>query len=416
MKSPSTRSFQEVLAEELRGTSARTLQKGECQTDRRNVCRLCHASRVSYADELKAKEAALHRFWQAAVQVPTLEPLVRSPEGREYRTTTKRKAFQTRDGIQLGLISPEEEGSLRPLSVIRCMIEPAPHADIYSAVQELIAGNTAREIAEVLRHVVVRGDAREQTLIFTVDRISGPFIRSANALSRALTRRVSTIVGVFLYEDTTRGTHYLGSSDPHRQPRSRKLFGKPEIFTRVLGRPFLYPPFSFSQVNPSLAGRMVEVAGELLDLNGRRSLFDLYSGYGLFGLSLAQKSRRVLGMELSAASVAAATRNAERQRVTNARFLSHAITAESIAEALNGASGNDAVLLDPPRNGTAEGVLETIAARQPARVVHIFCNINLITSELKRWSDSGYSAVRAIPFDMFPGTSSVEVVIGLKRE
>jgi tRNA/tmRNA/rRNA uracil-C5-methylase (TrmA/RlmC/RlmD family) len=414
MKSPSTRPFHEYLADALRGTSARTLQPGECQTARSRVCRLCHASRVSYEDELKAKQTALRRFWQETVQTPTLDPLVRSPEGRHYRSTTKRKAFRTRQGIQLGLISPEEDRSLRPISVVRCMIEPAPHGDIYKAAQDLLASKPAGEIAEVLRHIVVRGDAAEQTLIFTVERISGPVTRSANTLSRALTRRITTIVGVFLYEDTTRGTHYLGSSDPRRQVRSRKLFGKPEIFTRVLGRPFLYPPFSFSQVNPSLAGTMVDLTGELLDLNGRRSLIDLYCGYGLFGLSLAEKSRRVLGVELSPASVAAAARNAERQRITNARFLSRAITAESIGELLS--RTNDAVLLDPPRNGTAKGVLEAIAACRPARVVHIFCNSDLIASELQRWRESGYRAVRAIPTDMFPGTSSLEVVISLQPE
>ncbi|MBP1679083.1 MAG: tRNA (uracil-5-)-methyltransferase family protein, partial [Bacteroidetes bacterium] len=61
--------------------------------------------------------------------------------------------------------------------------------------------------------------------------------------------------------------------------------------------------------------------------------------------------------------------------------------------------------------GTAPGVIEGIAAKKPARVVHIFCNIDGIAGELQRWAARGYAAQRAIPYDLFPGTASVEIMI-----
>ncbi len=71
----------------------------------------------------------------------------------------------------------------------------------------------------------------------------------------------------------------------------------------------------------------------------------------------------------------------------------------------------DVALLDPPRAGTMAGVIEALAARRPAKVLHIFCNIDIMPAELKRWEKGGYATSRVVPFDMFPGTSSMEIMV-----
>ena len=72
------------------------------------------------------------------------------------------------------------------------------------------------------------------------------------------------------------------------------------------------------------------------------------------------------------------------------------------------------MLLDPPRGGTAEGVIEVLAAKRPGRVVHLFCDIDIMPAEIRRWEASGYVREKVIPFDMFPGTSTIEVVTLLR--
>jgi tRNA/tmRNA/rRNA uracil-C5-methylase (TrmA/RlmC/RlmD family) len=52
-----------------------------------------------------------------------------------------------------------------------------------------------------------------------------------------------------------------------------------------------------------------------------------------------------------------------------------------------------------------------VAARRPERALHIFCNIDLMSAEVGRWENMGYQGVNALPFDLFPGTSSVEIMI-----
>jgi tRNA/tmRNA/rRNA uracil-C5-methylase (TrmA/RlmC/RlmD family) len=71
----------------------------------------------------------------------------------------------------------------------------------------------------------------------------------------------------------------------------------------------------------------------------------------------------------------------------------------------------DAILLDPPRGGTAPGVIECAAARRPGRVVHMFCNVDIMPAEIARWKAAGYMPVRGVPFDMFPGTDETEVMV-----
>ncbi len=61
-------------------------------------------------------------------------------------------------------------------------------------------------------------------------------------------------------------------------------------------------------------------------------------------------------------------------------------------------------------------MIEAIAARRPSKVLHIFCNSDLIVPDLSRWKTAGYRAQRAVPLDMFPGTPEVETLVLLRPE
>ncbi len=72
-------------------------------------------------------------------------------------------------------------------------------------------------------------------------------------------------------------------------------------------------------------------------------------------------------------------------------------------------------LIDPPRNGTSEDVIEYLAEQGAEKIVYIFCNAEIIGKELRKWKNSGYVPVKAQPFDMFPGTSEIEMIVLLER-
>jgi tRNA/tmRNA/rRNA uracil-C5-methylase (TrmA/RlmC/RlmD family) len=388
----------------------RRLARGECTTAAGSRCGLCLAGHVTYDRELSPRAEALKRFWSASIPDVPLSDLVPSPSGRDYRFVSKRKAFRQGRTVRLGLIDPDERETGGFISVGRCAIEPPLHAAIYAAAENLLGAPDAAAVAAVIRYVVIKGDEKECLVLLTVRSMQPDAVRSAGAFSKRLTRRVPGVKSVLLYEDTTSGRYYLGS-ERGRAPAVRKVFGRDTLMVRVEGRPFVFGPLTFTQVNRGMIEALVRGARAMLALRPEQTLFDLYCGYGLFALSLAGNVRAAVGVESARDAVGAARENAARQHARSVRFIQSEISGETIGKLMRAASPGDAVLLDPPRKGTAPGVLEGIAARAPSRVVHIFCNIDGIRGELKRWASCGYAARQAIPYDLFPGTSSIEVMV-----
>jgi tRNA/tmRNA/rRNA uracil-C5-methylase (TrmA/RlmC/RlmD family) len=393
----------------------RTLAPGECQSLDGHPCHLCFAGRFEYEQEAALKHEALQEFWKGLNMPVPLAPLIRSPLGRGYRTVTKRKLFPVKGTASLALIDPGESGRPEPFLVDRCAIEPADHAEIYKDIQQAIGKPYAMHLAEQLSYVVIKGNYREFTVIFNVREISGRLLSAANTLSKSLTRRFSSVVGLYLYLDQTRGSHYLGVANARMRPTAKKLFGKNAVFQKACGKNFLYSPLSFSQINQSLVDRLVSEVDRLLALSKDHRLYDLYCGYGLFALCLAAKAGQVVGVEIAHDAIDSAIQNAERQKAGRVRFVRSDITADAIGRIMKQLQPHDRVVLDPPRNGTSEGVIETIAALGPEKVVHLFCNIDLMPAEITRWLSNGYDLKQAVPLDMFPGTTAVETVALFER-
>ncbi len=391
-------------------TPPRSLAPGECRSPDGTPCGLCYAMTLPYETEARARAYAATRFWSSLAGNTPLAPLVPSPRGRAYRTVSKRKLFHQREEPRLGLIGPAEGPKRTGIAVGTCAIEPDSHAAIYRALEERLADRPALPLAETLQYAIIKGNYAEHSVLLNVRTITPAVVRAANRISRTLTGRFGNrVTGIFLFEGEEK--YYLTPLEAGAVPRVHKVFGENRLFLRVGGRPFLYPPLAFSQVNESLLESLVSGARDLLAPAGTETLFDLYCGYGLFGLSLAHLVRKIVGAEASHLAVAAARENARRQGIPHARFVRTLLNPESLRAVTAVAPENSLMLLDPPRNGTAEGVIETAASRLPRRVVHLFCNMEILGRDLTRWRKAGYQAETAIPFDMFPGTAELEIMV-----
>lgn len=405
--------FAEIFADAVRQSSPRVLPAGECQNQRGQRCRLCHAVTLTYDRELDLKERALRTFWKQHFSKVPLAPLVSSPLGRGYRTVSKRKLFTDRNGVVLGLIDPAERSSAGAFSVARCAIEPDHHEAVYALVSENINKMHMHPLASVLTYVIVKGSSEQCVVIFNVKKISGVVVKSVNTLSRLLTSRVTAVAGVYVYEGSGSDSYYLGSGGG-RAGTLRKVFGISNLSLKVRGRTLRYSPLAFSQVNQSILGTLIDRVGQAVSPQKGDSLIDLYSGFGMFGLCLAGEVRSVVGVEQSPPSIVSARDNATHLRASNARFVQREISVTSLGSILANIRGDFRVILDPPRGGTSEGVIELIAAKRPARVAHLFCDMEVMPGEITRWLKAGFTIDHATPFDMFPGTSAMELLIAFK--
>ncbi len=412
--------FSELLRTEASQLPLRQLRNNECRSPQGKRCELCSASRLDYETECTVKANALRQYWKSEKLPGVPAPLVPSPSGRYYRTVSKRKIFVSKGRFTLGLLGLDETRSNTfGVEIGECVIEPKAHASVYTAVSAYIAKSEHSDIAELLTYVIVKGSQKEYTVIFNTASYSPGERQLFTSFSKYLTKHVPSVVSVFVFVDAERSKYYLSGNAQAQKKRQlvlHKLFGNAELFHAVGPKKFLYSPLSFSQTNHSILEQFTAKAGEMLQLGKKDHLYDLYCGYGLFSLCLADKVASVTGVEQSRDSITDAAANAKRQRAAQTRFIASDITDEALPRFMKHHGEGLKVLLDPPRGGTKPGVIEALAEYRPERVVHIFCNIELAGAELKRWDEAGYAVADAVPFDMFPGTDDVELMVSLVQK
>ncbi len=410
-------SYKELLDRSLHAVPTATDLSGDvCTAASGRRCSLCNASRMTYGTELAGKREAVRQFWEQSFSPSLLLPLRPSPRGRRYRSISKRKLHVQGRDVVLGLIDPEESATGGILPVNACDIEPASHQEVYRRVLTVISSPALRSLIAALSYLIVRGDEQDTLVILSVSASSPSLVKSANALSKILTAAPSTVRAVYLHEDDSDGRYYLGSGNPAARTSLRKLYGVQGLKHEVGGKRFFYPPASFSQVNHPALTTLTETIRTFLSPHTGGTLLDLYCGYGLFGLLFAKSFDHVLGADISPDAIGAANDNAARQGARNARFVRSTLDEESLGTILRRCRPPVSVILDPPRGGTADGVLSLLAVFTPSRVVHLFCNVDRMPQELAAWEREGYRVEAAVPVDMFPGTAALEIVVGLTRQ
>ncbi len=386
-------------------------KKNECQTFSRERCSICPAIAFSYPDEVEIKNEAFRQFWRKNSLPGVPEPLVVSPMGRGYRTHSKRRALTRNRQVLLGLTDISESGKIRPVDVIACPIEPEDHSRIYNFIQQFIVSRDGRALAEALNYVIIKGNYDAYSIILNIKFSSSPLNALMNRLSKQLTGEFKKVTAVFSVLDEP-SKYYLSN----KANSFRKIFGGTEIYQEAGGKPFLYSPLAFSQTNGSMIDLMIRTIFNLMHYRKSETLYDLYCGYGLFALSAADHVQKVIGVEISKEAVQSARDNARRQGVKNSKFICGAITAESLQKIFPAEPEREAVILDPPRNGTDKGVIEFLARREVKKAVHVFCEVDLIPLEMSRWQQNGYRISKIVPLDLFPATDNVETIVLLERK
>jgi len=182
------------------------------------------------------------------------------------------------------------------------------------------------------------------------------------------------------------------------------LMGNPYLVEHVAGRDYRVSAGSFFQVNTAGAEALVAVVNDFLAPTGTETLLDLYSGVGLFSLALADRVRRVIGVEADS-SAAADFRH-------NSQGLDHVTLIAGEAEtALPGIEPPvELLVLDPPRSGAGSEVVAQIARLDPGRLVYVSCDPATLARDARLLSDAGYQLRGVQPIDLFPQTYHIESV------
>ena len=190
--------------------------------------------------------------------------------------------------------------------------------------------------------------------------------------------------------------------------------GKDHIIEQMEGLRFKVGPKSFYQTNSAQAYELYKVARDFADLQPDEVLYDLYTGTGTIANFCAARCRRVVGIEYVPEAIADAKINSELNGIRNTAFYAGDMKAV-LDDAFVAANGHpDVVILDPPRAGVDEPVLDVLLRAAPQRIVYVSCNPATQARDLAVL-DAAYRVEAVQPVDMFPHTHHVENVVKLVR-
>jgi 23S rRNA (uracil1939-C5)-methyltransferase len=184
----------------------------------------------------------------------------------------------------------------------------------------------------------------------------------------------------------------------------------PDVIRVVRGRRLTVPGRGFFQANVALVGELVEQVVRMCDLTGRETVIDAYGGAGLFSLFLGPRAASIFGIEGDREAVRCAAINLNREGLPQAGFLRGDVADILRREFVMRRVRAEVVVLDPPRDGCGDGVLDEVAAMRPQKIVYVSCNPSTQARDVRHLADQGYGLDILQPLDMFPQTGHIEVV------
>lgn len=348
---------------------------GEC-----GGCQLMH---LRYDAQLQMKR---QKVVDALLRIGTIEAKV-------DRCVPSPQEFCYRNKIQLPVTKEGKAGLYRRKSH---EIIPIDRCYIHSALGECVFDKLKGRLSGELRHVLIRSAVNtKQALVVFVTRDQPS--KALKALAKELVG--DEIKGVLVCINRGKGNRVLGGS-------FTLLAGKETIQEDLLSLRMKVSPASFFQVNPLQAKQLYAKVIELLNLQGKEVVLDAFCGVGTLSLLLAQKARRVLGIECVKEAVDDARENALQNGIENVEFLCGRVE-EMELEAV------DIAVLNPPRKGCERSVLEAMRAKT---LIYVSCNPATLARDLKILLELRYQVDRVCPFDMFPQTAHVETVVRCQRQ
>lgn len=328
------------------------------------------------------------------------------------------RPFNYRNKVQypVGMCSSDigigfyEKGSHNIIDSNVCDIQPQESNAIRDIVRDFFKAKAISIYDEktgkgFLRHVMVRiGFKTNEIMVVLV--VNGKKMPKSDELVKLLCDKFENIKSIIVNVNTKNTNIILGD-------KNTCIYGQEYISDYIGKYKFNISPLSFFQVNPIqtevLYGKALEYAG----LTGNETVFDLYCGIGTISLFLSEKAKKVIGVEVVSDAIEDAKKNAILNKVTNTEFILGDV--ETVIPRLykEGIKA-DVVVIDPPRKGCEEVLLNTLVDMQPQRIVYVSCNPSTLARDLKYLCENGFEVKEVQPVDMFAWTGHVECVIWMQ--
>ncbi len=389
------------------------------------VCGGCKWQNLPYEEQLKFKtEQVRDQLTRIGkVELPEIRPCLGSAKTQFYRnkleyTFADRRWMTYEEIADAGReIAPEPALGFhipnmfdKVLDIEKCWLQADPSNAIRLEIKRFCVEHGyefyhAREHSGLMRNIVIRTASTGEIMLIVV------FNRDDKERIEALMSHLHTTfpeITSLIYMVNTKWNDSLGDQEPILYA------GKDHILEEMEGLQFKVGPKSFYQTNSEQAYELYKVARDFADLKPEETLYDLYTGTGTIANFCASRCRKVVGIEYVPEAIEDAKVNSAMNRIENTTFYAGDMKAVLNDDFVAKNGRPDVIILDPPRAGVDEPVIDVILRAAPERIVYVSCNPATQARDLALM-DGMYRVEAVQPVDMFPHTHHVENVVKLVR-
>ncbi len=388
------------------------------------VCGGCKWQNLPYAEQLRFKTEQVHDQLSriGKVELPEVRPCLGSARQQFYRNklefTFADKRWLTYEEIAAGE-SIERSPALgfhipncfdKVLDIEKCYLQQEPSNAIRDAVKAFCiehgySFHNCREHQGLMRNIIIRTASIGEVMVIVV--FNEDAQEKISALMEYLKENFPQITSLF-YVVNSKWNDSIGDLEHHC------YYGKDHIIEQMEGLQFKVGPKSFYQTNSEQAYELYKVAREFAELKGDEVLYDLYTGTGTIANFCARRAKKVVGVEYVPEAIEDAKINSQINNIDNTVFYAGDMKDVLSDEFVECNGRPDVIILDPPRAGVDEKVIDVILRAAPERIVYVSCNPATQARDLALM-DGMYRVVDVQPVDMFPHTHHVENVVKLYR-
>ncbi|MFP4698246.1 MAG: 23S rRNA (uracil(1939)-C(5))-methyltransferase RlmD, partial [Eubacteriales bacterium] len=371
-----------------------------------NKCGGCQIQHLNYKEQLRFKENKVKNTLEriGGFSNININPIIGMEKPFYYRNKTQVPVGQDKEGnIKIGYYATRSHNIIE---TEQCYIGDPINEQIINVIKEFmiennITGYNEQKHKGLIRHILIRsGYITKDVMVCII--INGNKLPHSEKLITKLIE-VPNIKSICLNINKEKTNVILGN-------QLIILWGKPYIEDYIGQVRYQISPLSFYQVNPMQTEKLYQKALEYAGLTGNEIVWDIYCGIGTISLFLAKKAKKVYGVEIVEAAIKDAETNAEINNINNVEFYTG--KAEEILPRKYNAEDikADVIVVDPPRKGCDEELLNTIIKMQSHKVVYVSCDPATLARDLKYLVKRGYELMEVQAVDMFPHTVHVETV------
>ncbi|HHQ6411965.1 TPA: 23S rRNA (uracil(1939)-C(5))-methyltransferase RlmD [Streptococcus agalactiae] len=372
-------------------------------------CGGCQIMHLQYDKQLEFKtdviRQALMKFKPEGYENYEIRKTIGMPEPEHYRAKLQFQVRSFGGNVKAGLYA---QGTHRLIDIKDCLVQDSLTQEMINRVAELLGKYklpiyNERKIAGVRTVMIRRAQASGEVQLIFITSKRLDFDDVVIELVREFPELKTVAVNI----------NASKTSDIYGQI-TEVIWGQESINEEVLDYGFSLSPRAFYQLNPKQTQILYSEAVKALDMKDDDDLIDAYCGVGTIGLAFAGKVKSVRGMDIIPEAIQDAKENALHMGFTNTHY--EAGKAEDIIPRWysEGFRAN-ALIVDPPRTGLDDKLLNTILKMPPEKMVYVSCNTSTLARDLVTLTKV-YHVHYIQSVDMFPHTARTEAVVKLQRK